>query len=92
MVQDMRDSEYYYSYLIEKPLTPSSKVIPLKYGLTPLDDETIEKLENGDYHTVMDGREPINCISQRYRSSWVEDWSKSGQTGKNFTLMAPINH
>jgi hypothetical protein len=41
-VQDMLDTEFYYAYLISKPVSKDSKVYVLKYGLSASIEEDID--------------------------------------------------
>jgi hypothetical protein len=50
-VQDILDTEFYYAYLISKPINKNSEVHVLKYGIT---DDTNEEIDLDHYHGIMD--------------------------------------
>lgn len=86
-VQDILDTEFYYAYLISKPITKDSKVHILKYGLGDSLDENAD-LDN--YEAIMDSRETLVCVTDFYASKWVhEEWK--GPAGIEKTVDVKIS-
>ena len=71
MVQDLRDSYYYYSFVMKRPFKANDKFMLSKWGnVSDLHYE--EALDDPTYMKVMTDRDPVICTP----ISGLTEWAK----------------
>lgn len=70
MVQDLRDSYYYYSFVMKRPFKADSKFMLSKWGNIP-EDLPEDSLDDPNYLKVMTDRDAVICTPISGLTQWA---------------------
>ena len=70
MVQDIRDSYYYYSFIMKRPFKSDEKFMLYRWGNTP-EEIPEDALESQEYLKVMMDRDQVVCTPIAASTEWA---------------------